>query len=117
MNEFQKQRFAEALERLAGDSDLLCGMAMLVADDARQALQDLADAVAGHQLPRITATAHQLKGMLSTFETESPLTELQQVIMTARASDAALVEYQFYRIQPALSGLIEEIAELCTSSG
>lgn len=97
---------------MAGDADLLAMMAEMVAGDSQQVMADLQSATETADCPRIASIAHQLKGMLSTFETEAPVSGLQDLVESARREDAKEAQRLLLQLQPKLFALIEEIAEL-----
>lgn len=112
MNETQKQRFADALARLSDDTELLCSMASLVIADADEVVARLRLAVEQGRCEEAARSAHQLKGMLSTFETGSPVIELQELIDAARAGDAATTREQHQLLQQDVQQLLNEIQNL-----
>ncbi len=112
MTEDQKQRFAEALARVAGDCELLAAMAAMVAEDAPVVMQELRENVAAKELPKVAATAHKLKGMLSTFDTTGPVLELEELISSARKGQAAEVASLFRAFERRIKSLLDEILAL-----
>ena len=84
----------------------------MVVTDAEDVLAKLTRSIDAGDTASVAVTAHQLKGMLSTFETDSPVTELQELIETARRKDTAATRDQFQSLQPQLADLLAEIAEL-----
>ncbi len=84
----------------------------MVVTDAHEVLEKLTRSIEGGDTASVSVTAHQLKGMLSTFETESPVIELQELIETARRKDADATRDQFQSLQPQLAELLEEISGL-----
>lgn len=112
MNTQQKARFAEALARLCDDADLLCSMASLVSADADGVLDELREHLRRGDVAESARSAHKLKGMLSTFETGSPITELQELIDTARRGDGAACRRQFASLEGKVETLLTEIGQL-----
>ncbi len=84
----------------------------MVVTDAQDVLTKLTRSIEAGDTASVSVTAHQLKGMLSTFETDSPVTELQELIETARRKDAEATGEQFRSLQPQLAELLAEISEL-----
>lgn len=84
----------------------------MVASDAEEVLAKLTRAIEAGDTASVSVTAHQLKGMLSTFETDSPVTELQELIDAARRHDAEATREQFQSLEPQLSELLAEISAL-----
>ena len=109
----QKQRFADALDRVAGDTELLIAIASLVSEDAPQVFENLKSQLAADELDEVAATGHQLKGMLSTFETEGPVLCLQELIHAARRGDGAETKELLHRCEMEINTLIHEIRQLC----
>lgn len=114
VNEHQKSRFSEALTRLSGDTDLLCCMASMVIQDANQVYEQLKRSIEVEDSPATAATGHKLKGMLSTFETNSPIIELQELIEMARRGESETVRRQFELIRPDVERLIDEVGNLAS---
>lgn len=112
MTEEQVKRFSEALARLSGDEELLVAMATMVADDAPAIVEQLDEQLGRESLTDAASTAHKLKGMCSTFETGSPVLELEEVIYAARAGKAEEARSTYDTCQPRLHQLLGEIAEL-----
>jgi HPt (histidine-containing phosphotransfer) domain-containing protein len=112
VTEEQKERFAEALARVAGDCELLAAMAAMVSEDAPGVLSELRKQVAANQLQDVAITGHKLKGMLSTFETAGPVLELEELIRSARKGDSQDVASLFKSFESEIEQLLEEILSL-----
>ena len=112
MTEEQKKRFAHALARLSNDCDLLSDMATMVMADSGDVLKRLRAAIADNDCSTAARTAHQLKGMLSTFETGWPVTGLQQMIDSAREDDPPAMKSDFAAAEANILGLLDEIDQL-----
>lgn len=112
MNDVQKKRFAEALQRVAGDEDMLAMLATIATEDAPVMIETLDTEVQEQSLPNAAKTAHSLKGLLSTFETGEPVSELQPLIDAARRSDANEVTQLHSDMRAKLDVLMTEIKEL-----
>jgi HPt (histidine-containing phosphotransfer) domain-containing protein len=113
MNEVQKRRFADALARLSGDEALLASLATITSEDAPGLLAQMNRHLEAGDLADYAHTAHALKGLLSTFETNDPVKEMQPLIDAARQSDADKVESQHISLHPKLESLLGEITALC----
>lgn len=109
----QKQRFADALGRVAGDTELLIAIAALVTEDAPQVFESLKTQLNADELDEVAATGHQLKGMLSTFETDGPVLCLQELIYAARRGDGPEARDTLHRCESEINALINEIRQLC----
>jgi Hpt domain len=114
VTEEQKERFAEALRRVAGDCELLSAMAAMVAEDAPEVLSDLRKYVAADEMQEVAATAHKLKGMLSTFETSGPVLELEELIVSARKKQTQEVASSFKSLEGEIEKLIHQILSLAS---
>jgi len=112
LNESQRVRFSEALQRLAGDEDMLLMLAEIAAEDAPVLLSQLGSQIEEASLSSAARTAHALKGLLSGFVSGPPTSELQPLIAAAREDDAATTATLFSKLRPKLKALIEEIETL-----
>jgi len=118
LNNDQRIRFAGALQRVGYDDDLLASLAQIAAEDAPLLMAQLERNVAASNLEAVAATGHALKGLLSTYETGSPVGELQLLIDAARAGDQFEVEKVLSHQWPRLQKFIGEIQKLaeCTTA-
>jgi len=112
----QQSRFAPALERLAGDHELLVEMAWMVKDDVPGLLQELDEELEAKCLEDAAATLHKLKGMFSTFETGAPVNEMPEWIRAAREGNFEQTVRLKKQIEPRLKRLYGEIQQLAVSS-
>ena len=108
----QKQRFADALKRVAGDVELLVSIASLVTEDAPAVFSKLKFQLAAGELSDAATTGHQLKGMLSTFETDGPVIMLQELIHSARGGDKKEAVGVLSSCEADIEELLTEIREL-----
>lgn len=115
VTEQQKRRFAGALKRLAGDCELLIAMAAMVNDDAPQVWKLFRQELEAGALSKAADAGHKLKGMLSTFETESPVLELQECILAARAGNLDDAKSTLRACESAIDQLLAEIDQLSDS--
>lgn len=109
MNQNQKERFADALDRLSGDEEMLAMLATITVEDAPGIMTDLQRSVFEKSLPDAARTAHALKGLLSTFEVGEPVSELEPLIKAALRNDEVEVVETHQRIRPKLHALVSEI--------
>jgi len=109
MTETQRKRFAAALGRLADDEDLLIAMGFIVLDDAPAVIRDLETYVAASDLGEVASTAHKLKGLMSTFETDGVVVTIQDLIVSAKVGDQCECERQMAACKPELKKLMSEI--------
>ena len=111
VTEEQKIRFATAIDRVAGDVDLLVSIAAIVTEDVPAVFAKLQAQLATGRLTEVPATGHQLKGMLSTFETRGAVVLLQEVIDSAREGNQQGADDAFHRCVAEIGSLIEEIKQ------
>lgn len=109
MNEHQKKRFAKALERVAGDEDMLSMLATIAVEDAPPMMESLDTSITKQSLDEAAKTAHSLKGLLSAFETDEPVSDLQPLIDAAKKGDQEESIAIQKSIQPKLETLLAEI--------
>lgn len=109
MNDLQKRRFADALERVAGDEDMLGMLAKIAVEDAPEMIEMLDTQVEGKLLSDAAKTAHSLKGLLSAFETGEPVSDLQPLIDAARQGDSNDVVKLHSEVGSKLEKLLSEI--------
>lgn len=114
MNSEQKKRFALALERVAGDCDLLVAMANLVTEDGPGVWAEVQRNLAEEQWQSLASSTHKLKGMLATFETRSPIPELQEMIQAARKERLDEVRSCFAGCRSDVEHLLKEINDLAS---
>lgn len=115
MTEQQIERFSEALERLSGDQDLLIAMAEIYVADAPEVLETLARQVEEEDTKVAATTAHKLKGMCSTFETGSPMTELEELVQSAKHGRTEAARATFKICRPQIESLLAEVTALTQS--
>ncbi|MDA8744322.1 hypothetical protein N9N28_06810 [Rubripirellula amarantea] len=108
----QRQRFSAALTRLDGDEDTLVMLAEMVTEDAPTMVAQLESEIDSGKLEDVAQTGHALKGLLSTFETGQPVSDLQPIIEAARSGDSGEVAVLFKSAQPRLRELVSEIGNL-----
>ncbi|SRR6056297_403431 len=108
----QKNQFSAALERVAGDEEMLVMLAEIVAEDAPPMLQKLEHQLQAGELHASSQTAHALKGLLSTFETRAPVDRLQPLIDAGRANESETSKELFVSIKGSLESLIVQIEQL-----
>jgi len=109
----QRDRFADSLRRLGGDCDMLQMMAAMVTEDAPPLIEQTREQLKAGDLSAAAASAHALKGMLSTFESDQPVNDLQRLIDAARAGQAEQATFCWQVAQPRINDLVQEIAKLC----
>ncbi|MCC9658345.1 hypothetical protein [Rhodopirellula halodulae] len=115
MTEDQRQRFAEALQRVAGDEEMLVMLANIAAEDGPPMLKQVQSSVENGNLTEAARTGHALKGLLSTFESGAPVNELQPFIDAARNEDTDTAKVAHRSVSPKLEQLMVEIQALAAS--
>ena len=109
MNDDQKTRFADALQRLAGDEELLVAMGTIILDDAPSVMTDLQQKVFDGDLAAAASTAHKLKGLLSTFDDGGCTGTVQSLITAAKASDESECKAIWPKCERESQSLLDEI--------
>ncbi|QDT11952.1 hypothetical protein [Planctomycetes bacterium K23_9] len=112
MNDQQRTRFGEALQRLGGDEETMEMMATIVTEDAPKVLERWSDELQAKDLDAYARTGHALKGLLSTFETNEPVSRIQPLIDDARKNDVAAVRTSHASVVPEIDELLSEISAI-----
>jgi HPt (histidine-containing phosphotransfer) domain-containing protein len=112
MNQEQKARFSDALARVSGDAEILATLASIASEDAPELLDRLDESIEGRDWSSYANTAHSLKGLLSTFETREPVSEIQPLIDAARRAEGDAVVARHETLRTKLQTLIVEIESL-----
>lgn len=115
MTEQQRERFSDALARLAGDESTLTMLAGMVAEDGPPMLAKLGEQANAEAAAEYARTAHALKGLLSTFETAEPVSDLQPIMDAACVGDTSTVRRSHTKIEPELQSLLREILAIATA--
>lgn len=110
MNSQQRTRFAEALQRVAGDEETLSVLATIAIEDAPELLDQMDQSLAGEDLESASRAAHTLKGMLGTFETNRPVSELQPFIEACRGKELGEARALHSKLSSELHTLLDEIS-------
>jgi len=112
LNEQQRTRFDHALERVGGDEEMLIVLARMAVEDAPPMMEKLEAELADRELAAVAKTAHAFKGLMSTFETNSPVEDLQSVIDAAREGDFKTASASYSDIKPSLKDLVQQVEQL-----
>lgn len=112
MTEQQRRRFSEALSRLGDDESTLMMLAGMVAEDAPEMLAKMNEHAKDDELTEYAKTGHAMKGLLSTFETGEPVSELQPIIDAARVGDRETVLHLHGKLAPQIEILMGEIGDV-----
>ncbi|MCD0462832.1 Hpt domain-containing protein [Roseiconus lacunae] len=108
-----KQRFAGALQRLDGDFELLCEMAAVTLPDCPDVLARIQNDLDADDSAKAASSLHKLKGMLSTYETDGVVIEIQEMLAMARRGNLEELKVLFAKELPRIEALIQEIQVLC----
>lgn len=107
-----KERFADALERLDGDFKLLCDMASVTLPDIPAVLEQIeADLQRGDDAAA-ASSLHKLKGMLSTYDSDGVVLEIQEMLAMARRGQVGECQTLYHHELPKIKSLIQEIEHL-----
>lgn len=109
-------RFRRALERLDGNRELLCEMAAITSEDLPDVIGTTETAIAEGDCDAAAMGLHKLKGMLSTFDAESVVLEIQEMVNEARSSNAEAVRVGYERLTNELEQLVSQINSLASMS-
>lgn len=107
-----RNRFRDALLRLAGDEQMLTTLAEIVVADAPGLMEQLSKGIREKDAESVARNAHALKGLLSSFETGQPTDQLQRIIDAARRGECTEMASAHEQIRPQLATLLEEIKEV-----
>ena len=102
-----------ALDRVAGDADLLLEIAEIYLDSYESMLQGVHDAVAAHDADALKSAAHLLKGTVATFEAVTATAvaiRLEQMGRDATLTDAAAAAAE---LEAELVRLAEDLTAYC----
>ena len=109
MTEAQKRRFADAPSRLSGDEEMLVTLASIAAENAPGLLEAMSGQLEHADLSAYASSAHAVKGLLSTFETNHPVSDIQAAIDAARRGDQKATRALHADLQSPVRNLIAEI--------
>lgn len=107
-------RFAEALRRLNGDVELLRDMAEIISADLPTVKSQTDDVVAKGDCRASEANLHKLKGMLSTFESDGVVLDIQDTLALARQSQVQPMQETYLQACDRIDHLIQEIMSLAS---
>ncbi len=105
-------RFAEALRRLNGDVELLRDMAAIMSADLPTVKSQTDEVVAKGDCRASAASLHKLKGMLSTFESDGVVLDIQDVLALARQSKVQQMQDSYLQHCDRIDDLIRDITSL-----
>lgn len=105
-------KFGDAVLRLDGDVDLLRDMAMITSEDLPEVKQKTEASIEAGDAKEAASGLHKLKGMLSTFEADGVVLEIQDLLDAARKGAMEEVQEGYRNNREAISELIAEIRAL-----
>ena len=105
-------RFEEAVARLDGDVGLLREMAAITAEDLPEVKQQTEAAIEAGDAQRAAGGLHKLKGMLSTFESDGVVLDIQELLDAARKAAMRDVQEGYRLHRDAIEELIAQVASL-----
>ena len=105
-------RFSEALDRLGGDVSLLREMALITSEDLPEVIANAQSAIESEDCERAASSLHKLKGMLSTFECDGVVLEIQEMLDAARKQESAEMRRTFQTHRDSVEELVAEIKKL-----
>ena len=112
LSEAERTQFSDALQRVGGDEEMFIELAEIVAEDAPGMLAELEDQLRSDQLSEVAQTAHALKGLLSTFQTGPPVSQLQPFIYEARLGHTESATMMFHDLKPSLKHFVGQVQQL-----
>ncbi|TWU35319.1 Hpt domain protein [Novipirellula aureliae] len=108
----QRTRFDQALTRVGGDEEMLIVLARMAVEDAPPLMEKLEAQLANQELSGVAKTTHAFKGLLSTFETGTPVEQLQAIMDAAKEGDLKTASGCYRELKPAINELLHQIDQL-----
>ena len=105
-------RFSAALARLDGDVDLLRKMASITSEDLPEVVRHTEAAIEDGNCEQAASGLHRLKGMLSTFESDSVALDIQDILDLARQGKGDQVQAAYQQHKSSMTELIDAVARL-----
>lgn len=106
------ERFAEAVARLDGDISLLREMAAINSEDLPDVKRQIEAAIQAADAEASASGLHKLKGMLSTFESDGVVLDIQELLDAARRGAMSDVQEGYRQHIGAINELIAEVRRL-----
>ena len=107
-------RFEEAVARLDGDVGLLREMAAITSEDLPEVWQQINNAIEAGDQQASASGLHKLKGMLSTFESDGVVLDIQELLDSARRGAMDDLKEGFQQHSAAIRELIGEVHRLAS---
>ena len=109
-------RFRDAVARIDGNEELLKQMAGITSEDLPEILSKTKSEIGSGDCEAAGKSLHKLKGMLSTFETDGVVLDLQEMIQVARRGNRAELQRLYDEHEPQVDELVAQIADLADYS-
>lgn len=109
----KRERFADAIERLDGDFELLCDMAALTIPDCPGVMAQIETHFENDDAEAASSALHKLKGMLSTYDADGVVLEIGEMLALARRDHLKESAALYRQELPKIKMLIGEIESLC----
>lgn len=110
------ERFQDAVVRLDGDAALLRQMAAMTSPDFAGLIADSESAIRDNDGEAAVRSLHKLKGMLSTFESDGVVLEIQEMIAAARKGNVTSAGEHFRRHRGQIEELVDVVTQFSQSS-
>lgn len=104
-----QHRFAKALDRLEGDVELLRDMAAMTTPKMPALLGDADECMGRLDCAGAVRALHQLKGMISTFDSDHVPLKIQELLDVGRQGDLATMRERLQTHRVAIDELIRAI--------
>jgi hypothetical protein len=104
--------FREALQRLGGDRELLQTMAAIFVDDAPELLKKLQGEIEAESFAAAAQTAHGLKGLIVTYDTDYAGVILQELVTALRTADRPRIAHLLPRTTQVTESLLADCRRL-----
>ena len=97
--------YAQALDRVGGDRELLGELASLFLDEYPRLLGECTAGIENGDLAAVSASAHQLKGLLAQFGSEQGRQHAMTLESASKAGDEAAARSMLEALSLCLDGL------------
>jgi HPt (histidine-containing phosphotransfer) domain-containing protein len=101
-----------ALERVAGDRELLQEVARLFLDDAERAMGQIEAAIRNQDAKLLDREAHSLKGSVANFGAEEVVKAALALEQMGKRGDFGQAKPGFARLRQLMADLVPELASL-----
>ena len=108
--------FAPALARLDGDITLLRAMAVITSEDLPAVQSEIEAAIDEADCVQTATALHRIKGMLSTFQSDGIVLDIQEIVDLARQRRGKEMTTLYRKHKPRIDDLIERIREVASTA-